>query len=87
LGDSLKKLGRLIDRGVKVALFYGDADYQCNWLGGEAISLALESKLAPKFKKAGYANIQTNSSYVGGLVRQHDKLSFARVFAAGHEGM
>ena len=75
----------MIDRGVKVALFYGDADYQCNWLGGEAISLAIESKLSSKFKKAGYENIQTNPSYVGGLVRQHDKLSFARVFHAGHE--
>jgi hypothetical protein len=37
------------------------------------------------FKKAGYANIETNASYVGGLVRQHGNLSFARVFQAGHE--
>jgi carboxypeptidase C (cathepsin A) len=85
LGDSLKKLGNLLDRGVKVALFYGDRDYQCNWPGGEAISLAIESRLSSGFKKAGYTEIQTNDSYVGGFVRQHGNLSFARVFQAAHE--
>ena len=82
LGNGLKKLGSLLERGVKISLVYGDRDYQCNWLGGEAISLALGSD---DFKKAGYTNIETNSSYVGGLVRQHGNLSFARVFQAGHE--
>jgi carboxypeptidase C (cathepsin A) len=85
LGDGLKKLGSLLDRGVKVALFYGDRDYQCNWLGGEAISLAIESKLSSDFKKAGYAEIETNDSHIGGFVRQHGNLSFARVFQSGHE--
>jgi carboxypeptidase C (cathepsin A) len=85
LGDGLNKLGSLLDRGVKVALFYGDRDYQCNWLGGEAISLAIESKLSSDFKKAGYAEIETNDSQTGGFVRQHGNLSFARVFQAGHE--
>jgi hypothetical protein len=86
LGNGLKKLGGLLDRGIKVALVYGDRDYQCNWLGGEAISLAIESKLSSGFKKAGYANIETNAEYVGGFVRQYGNLSFARVFDAAHEG-
>ncbi|KAI9708910.1 MAG: hypothetical protein M1820_003604 [Bogoriella megaspora] len=84
-GHSLDYLGSLLDKGVKVALVYGDRDYQCNWLGGEAISLAIDSNSASSFSKAGYANIDTNSSYVGGLVRQHGNLSFSRVFQAGHE--
>ena len=82
LGNGLNRLHNLLHRGVKVSLVYGDRDYQCNWYGGEAISLALESG---DFKKAGYADIMTNASYVGGLVRQHGNLSFARVFQAGHE--
>ncbi|KAF2621155.1 alpha/beta-hydrolase [Macroventuria anomochaeta] len=82
LGNGLKKLSNLLEKGVKVSLVYGDRDYQCNWLGGEAIGLALGSA---DFKKAGYADIQTNSSNVGGFVRQHGNLSFARVFQAGHE--
>jgi len=29
-GHNLAALGRLLDQGVKVALVYGDSDYQCN---------------------------------------------------------
>ncbi|RYP41502.1 hypothetical protein DL767_001007 [Monosporascus sp. MG133] len=54
-------------------------------LGGEAISLAIESKLSAAFRKAGYAELYTNDDYVGGMVRQHGNLSFARVCNAGHE--
>ncbi|ORY69594.1 Alpha/Beta hydrolase protein [Pseudomassariella vexata] len=85
LGDNLAILGQLLDRGVKIALMYGDRDYQCNWLGGERISLAIESSISANFGSAGYANIQTNDSYIGGLVRQYGNLSFSRVFSAGHE--
>lgn len=85
-GHGLANLGTLMDRGVKVALVYGDRDYQCNWLGGEAISLAIKANSTAGFANAGYANIQTNASYVGGLVRQHGNLTFSRVFQAGHEG-
>jgi carboxypeptidase C (cathepsin A) len=63
---------------------YGDRDFQCNWLGGEAISKAIESKFSSEFKSAGYAEIETNEEYVGGFVRQHGNLSFSRVFQAGH---
>lgn len=30
LGKNLEILGNLLDQGVKVALVYGDRDYQCN---------------------------------------------------------
>jgi hypothetical protein len=39
---------------------------------------------ASGFRSAGYADLLTNSSYTGGLVRQHNKISFTRVFDAGH---
>jgi hypothetical protein len=39
---------------------------------------------APNFRSAGYEDILTNSSYRGGVVRQHNKVSFSRVFEAGH---
>jgi carboxypeptidase C (cathepsin A) len=85
-GKQLAQLGNLLDRGVKVALVYGDRDYQCNWLGGEALSLAINSTQSSGFAAAKYAMVQTNASgHVGGLVRQHGNLSFARVFQAGHE--
>ncbi|KAI9652132.1 MAG: hypothetical protein M1829_001837 [Trizodia sp. TS-e1964] len=73
----------LLDNGVKIALMYGDRDYGCNWIGGEAVSLAINHKLSSNFRQAGYTNIQTNGSYVGGQVRQHGNFSFSRVYQAG----
>lgn len=78
----LHKLQYLLSSGVRVALMYGDRDFACNWYGGEAVSLALNYS---NFNGAGYADIETNASYTGGLVREHGNLSFSRVFEAGHE--
>jgi hypothetical protein len=39
---------------------------------------------APSFRAAGYSPITTNASYTGGVVRQHNRISFSRVFEAGH---
>ncbi|KAL9483353.1 hypothetical protein ACSS6W_002142 [Trichoderma asperelloides] len=84
-GHNLELLGRLLDSGIRVALVYGDRDYQCNWLGGEQISLAIQTSSSAGFRSAGYASISTNDSYKGGVVRQHGNLSFSRVFDAGHQ--
>lgn len=35
LGGFKEAIGELVDAGVSVLLFNGDADYACNWLGGE----------------------------------------------------
>ncbi|KAI4197600.1 MAG: hypothetical protein LQ350_005834 [Teloschistes chrysophthalmus] len=84
-GGQIQDLAYLLDNGIKVALMYGDRDYACNWLGGEATSLKIPYSQQPAYTSAGYAPIITNSTYTGGLVRQHGNLSFARVFQAGHE--
>ncbi|KAH8728155.1 Alpha/Beta hydrolase protein [Phaeosphaeriaceae sp. PMI808] len=69
---------------IKIAFVFGDRDYRCNWMGGEAVSLALSHSSAPSFRSAGYESFITNSTYGGGVVRQHNKISFSRVFDAGH---
>ncbi|RMZ88721.1 hypothetical protein DV736_g4038, partial [Chaetothyriales sp. CBS 134916] len=84
-GGFLEDISYLLDNGVKVAMVYGDRDYACNWIGGETVSLAVNYSKTPNFHAAGYTNISTNTSYVGGLVRQHGNFSFSRVFQAGHE--
>ncbi|KKA26396.1 hypothetical protein TD95_001405 [Thielaviopsis punctulata] len=78
----------LLNRGVRVGFLYGDRDFTCNWLGGEAVSLAIASEAggdyATEFPSAGYAPIYVNESYVGGVVRQYGNLSFSRIYQAGH---
>ena len=85
-GDQIDQLAYLLSLGVRVALIYGDRDYLCNWLGGQAISFAIaaaSSAYAP-FYGAGYADIVVNQTYVGGVVRQYGNLSFSRIYNAGH---
>jgi carboxypeptidase C (cathepsin A) len=81
-------IAALLNSGVRVGFMYGDRDYVCNWLGGEAISLAVaaesNSSYTTLFPSAGYAPIITNSSYIGGVVRQYGNLSFSRIYDAGH---
>lgn len=87
-GTQLASLARLLARGIKVALIYGDADLLGNWYGGQNGSLELAS-LVPgydtAFPAAGYANIFVNPSYIGGAVRQYGNLSFSRIYDAGHQ--
>jgi len=82
---SSEAVSYLLDSGVKVHMMYGDRDYACNWLGGEAASLAIEYSGAEKFKQAGYAPILSSNGTTSGFVRQYGNFSFSRVFQAGHE--
>jgi carboxypeptidase C (cathepsin A) len=86
-GSQLSDLVSLLTRGVRIALIYGDRDFVCNWIGGEAISFSIAAdagSLYAPFYRAGYADIRVNGSYVGGQVRQYGNLSFSRIYQAGH---
>lgn len=77
----LEDIAYILDSGIKVALAFGDSDYACNWIGGEEVSLAINYTESDQFRSAGYTPIQTNSSYIGGQVRQHGNFSFSRVYS------
>ncbi|KAI1821045.1 carboxypeptidase S1 [Xylaria intraflava] len=81
----VQDLAYLLENGIKVHMIYGDRDYACNWIGGEAVSLAINYTNTDKFHAAGYTDIVVNDTYVGGQVRQYGNLSFSRVYEAGHE--
>jgi len=84
--NPIPQLAYLLSLGVRVALIYGDRDYLCNWLGGQAVSfsIAANSPGYTPFYSAGYAEIVVNDTYVGGVVRQYGNLSFSRIYDAGH---
>lgn len=58
-------LEELLELPVRISLIYGDADYICNWFGGEAISLAANYSDADKFRAAGYAPMTVNGIEYG----------------------
>jgi carboxypeptidase D len=87
-GDDAREVGTiealrsLICRGVTVALYAGDADYNCNWLGSEVVAAAVA---APGYAAAGYTDLRTSDGVVHGQVRQAGGFSFTRIYESGHE--
>lgn len=77
----LKILGELLESGVRVTLYAGDADYECNWLGVEAVADAIG---VAGYDKAGYTDISTPDNIVHGQVKQSGGFSMVRVYQAGH---
>ncbi|KAJ9604470.1 hypothetical protein H2200_011306 [Cladophialophora chaetospira] len=73
-----------LQNDIKVALVYGDRDARCPWIAAEDYSLHANYPWVDSFNQAGYEYITTNDKYQGGVVRQSGKLSFSRVFQAGH---
>lgn len=71
----------MVRRGIRVTLYAGDADYECNWLGVEAVAEAIG---VAGFDRAGYTNINTEDGVVHGQVKQSGPFSFVRVYQAGH---
>jgi Serine carboxypeptidase len=87
-GDDNRELGtvadmlKLVEANLTVIMYTGDADYNCNWLGGEVVSNEIG---APNFSQAGYTNITTSDGIVHGQVKQAGKFAFLRIYESGHE--
>ncbi|KAJ5246511.1 hypothetical protein N7468_001494 [Penicillium chermesinum] len=73
---------RLLEAGIQVTMYFGDADYNCNWLGGQVVADEID---APGYKKAGFVNLTTSDGVVHGQVRQSDLYTFVRIYESGHE--
>ena len=79
---TVEDVKKLLQQGVTVMMYAGDADYNCNWLGGEAVANEVGQ---PGFAAAGYVNISTSDAVIHGQVKQSGAFSFVRIFESGHE--
>jgi hypothetical protein len=79
---TVEDMGLLLKQNVTVMMYTGDADYNCNWLGGEVVS---EEVGAPGFDTAGYTDIVTEDGITHGQVKQSGNFSFVRIYESGHE--
>lgn len=80
--NTIQYLRNLLADRLTVNMYYGDADYSCNWIGGEAVADAL---CVEGWEDAGYVNVTTSDGTVHGQVKQAGNFSFTRVYYAGHE--
>ncbi|OAD75096.1 hypothetical protein PHYBLDRAFT_111683, partial [Phycomyces blakesleeanus NRRL 1555(-)] len=78
-------ISQSLTRGVRVLMFAGDMDWQCNWYGNKALSLGLEWPGKDEYQQAKdevWRNSDTRK--IAGYVRSFDKLTFIRILNAGH---
>ncbi|PLB44706.1 putative carboxypeptidase S1 [Aspergillus steynii IBT 23096] len=80
----IEDLEEILRLPVRVSLIYGDADYICNWFGGEAVSLAVNYTHTSKFRASGYIPLTVDGVEYG-ETREYGNFSFTRVYQAGHE--
>ena len=80
--NTIEDIRLLLQQGVTVMVYAGDADYNCNYLGSLVVS---DEIAAPGYDKSGYTDLVTSDNITHGVVRQAGKYSFVRVYYAGHE--
>ncbi|KAI9692041.1 MAG: hypothetical protein M1820_009576 [Bogoriella megaspora] len=78
----IEAVKKLLQQGIYFMQYAGDADYNCNWLGGQVVSYEID---APGYTDAGFTNITTSDGIVHGQVKQAGNYSFVRIYDAGHE--
>jgi len=80
----LPQLSTLVNSGLKVLLWAGDADINCNWIGGHNVALAMDWSGKAQLAATPFTNMTINGSAVA-AIQNVNNFSFARVFQAGHE--
>ncbi|KAL5118868.1 hypothetical protein ACEQ8H_003191 [Pleosporales sp. CAS-2024a] len=80
--NTIEDVRKMLAAGVSVTLYYGDADYICNWLGGQVVA---EEINAAGYGDAGFVDVWTSDRIVHGQVRQSGLFSFVRIYESGHE--
>ncbi|TEB24238.1 alpha/beta-hydrolase [Coprinellus micaceus] len=73
----------LIDFGLKVIIYSGDADYIINYFGTEAMMDNLETKFTTEYKGQALKNYTVDGT-VAGVYKNAGTLSYLRVHGAGH---
>ncbi|KAM5546227.1 hypothetical protein V8D89_000353 [Ganoderma adspersum] len=80
----LPQLAALADARMKILIWAGDADINCNWLGGHASVLAMDWYGNETLHNTPFTNMTIHGKPVA-AIQNVDNFSFARVFLAGHE--
>jgi len=79
---TVEDMRTLIKDNLTVVMYAGDADYNCNWLGGQAVAEKINSA---GFSDAGFVNMNTSDGVVHAQIKQAGAFTFARIFESGHE--
>ncbi|KAG0004316.1 hypothetical protein BGZ65_000581 [Modicella reniformis] len=86
-GDFMKPfhlmVSELLEDGVRVLIYAGDADYICNWMGNKAWVIVLPWSGQAEMEETKDKKWLANDHHAG-EVRSSGSLTFLRLFDAGH---
>ncbi|KAG5350759.1 hypothetical protein C0989_009406 [Termitomyces sp. Mn162] len=82
--NSRPNLETVINAGVRVIIYDGDADFIVNFNGVEAMVDALQTKFTSLYKQQQFTNYTVNGQ-VAGIYKNAGTFSYMRVFGSGHE--
>lgn len=80
----LPELAALVNSKLKVLIWAGDTDINCNWIGGYASMKAMNWYGKETLQQTPLKNLTMNGKAVAQYINI-DNFSFARIFEAGHE--
>ncbi|KAJ7652545.1 serine carboxypeptidase [Mycena rosella] len=81
---SLPDLESVIDSGVRVVIYDGDADYILNFDGVEAMIASLRTKFSTQFNQEVFKPYTVNG-LLAGQFKTAGTFSYVRIYGAGHE--
>ncbi len=78
-------IGFVLDRGVKVMLYFGECDGASNWLGGGQVADGVRWKGQDQFGRVEYQEWKSEQDGKAfAQIRRHKNFSLVKFFAAGH---
>ncbi|KAL4505177.1 hypothetical protein ABPG72_016244 [Tetrahymena utriculariae] len=78
-----QKVAYVLESGVKVLVYSGDQDFQCNYLGGIAWTNAMEWTQQEAFQQAEFQSYNVNGQKAG-EIKGAGNFQFLKVYQAGH---
>ncbi|GAA5803990.1 hypothetical protein HPULCUR_009475 [Helicostylum pulchrum] len=82
--DSSPALVSLLNNGIRILNYVGDADYLCNWYGNFEVMSQLQFNGSEQYNNQSLKPWTLRGKEVGQYITT-DKLTFIRVYEAGHE--
>ncbi|MCJ1308039.1 hypothetical protein MMC25_001689 [Agyrium rufum] len=80
----LATLSAVVSTGLRTVIWAGDADWICNWFGGQSVANAISYSGKSAFNAQALAPYTVAGTQTG-TFKTSGALSFLRVFGAGHE--
>ncbi|RIB22832.1 Alpha/Beta hydrolase protein, partial [Gigaspora rosea] len=81
--STMSQIEFLLDNNIPIMFFYGDADYLCNWIGGNKMVESLKWEYHKEFKNSMFHEWILNRVKVG-EIRKVKNLWFVKIFESGH---